>query len=240
MDYTEFKEILQKEAKKIKISLTEEKMSELFDFMRMLLKWNEKINLTAITNQNEIILKHFIDSFTINGYILKNNKVIDVGTGAGFPGVPLAILRDDVSFVLIDSLQKRINFINEVITKLKLKNVIAIHTRAEELAQNIEYREKYDIVTSRAVANMSTLLEYMVPFVKKEGICVCMKGSNIEEELKNSERAISILGARLEKREEFYLSNKDNKRNIIVIRKISETPKIYPRKQGKPAKEPIM
>ena len=240
MEYIEFSEILQKEAKKIKISLTEEKIKKLYKFMILLLEWNEKINLTAIVEPKEIILKHFIDSFTINGYISSNSKVIDVGTGAGFPGVPLAILREDVSFVLIDSLQKRINFINEVVKELDLKNIITIHTRAEELAQNSEYREKFDIVTSRAVANMSTLLEYMIPFTKKEGICICMKGSNIEEELKNCEKAVKILGARLEKREEFYLSNKENKRNIIIVKKVSKTPITYPRKQGKPAKEPII
>ena len=239
MEFAEFKETLQKEAKKIKVIVTDEKAEKLYNYMLSLLEWNKKINLTAITEPNDVILKHFVDSFTIHDYIKKDAKMIDVGTGAGFPGVPLAILRDDIRVTLIDSLQKRINFLNEVIATLGLQNVEAIHTRAEDLAQNEKYREQYDVVTSRAVANMSTLLEYMLPFSKVEGVCVCMKGSNVEEELASAEKAARVLGGRLEKREEFFLSNQDNKRNIIIIRKISNTPKQYPRGQGKPAKMPI-
>lgn len=240
MEFAEFKETLQKEAKKIKVIVTDEKVKKFYNYMLSLLEWNKKINLTAITEPNDVILKHFVDSFTIHDYIKKDAKMIDVGTGAGFPGVPLAILRDDIRVTLIDSLQKRINFLNEVITTLGLQNVEAIHTRAEDLAQNEEYREKYDVVTSRAVANMSTLLEYMLPFNRVEGVCVCMKGSNVDEELNAAEKAARVLGGRLEKREEFYLSNQDNKRNIIIIRKKANTPKGYPRGQGKPLKMPIM
>lgn len=239
MEFAEFKETLQKEAKKIKVIVTDEKAEKLYNYMLSLLEWNKKINLTAITEPNDVILKHFVDSFTIHDYIKKDAKMIDVGTGAGLPGVPLAILRDDIRVTLIDSLQKRINFLNEIIATLGLQNVEAIHTRAEDLAQNQEYREQYDVVTSRAVANMSTLLEYMLPFSKVEGVCVCMKGSNVEDELAAAEKAARVLGGRLEKREEFFLSNQDNKRNIIIIRKISNTPKQYPRGQGKPAKMPI-
>ena len=159
--------------------------------------------------------------------------------GQVFHGVPLAIIREDINVTLVDSLQKRINFLNDVIEKIKLNNVVAIHSRAEDLVQDLNYREKFDVVTSRAVANMSTLMEYMVPLNKKEGICICMKGANIEEELKKCENAVRILGSRLEKREEFFLANKENKRNIIIVKKISNTPKKYPRKQGKAAKEPI-
>lgn len=240
MEFAEFKETLKKEAKKIKVIVTDEKVKKFYNYMLSLLEWNKKINLTAITEPNDVILKHFVDSFTIHDYIKKDAKMIDVGTGAGFPGVPLAILRDDIRVTLIDSLQKRINFLNEVITTLGLQNVEAIHTRAEDLAQNEEYREKYDVVTSRAVANMSTLLEYMLPFNRVEGVCVCMKGSNVDEELNAAEKAARVLGGRLEKREEFYLSNQDNKRNIIIIRKKANTPKGYPRGQGKPLKMPIM
>lgn len=239
MEFAEFKDTLQKEAKKIKVIVTDEKAEKFYNYMLSLLEWNKKINLTAITEPNDVILKHFVDSFTIHDYIKKDAKMIDVGTGAGFPGVPLAILRDDIRVTLIDSLQKRINFLNEIIATLGLQNIEAIHTRAEELAQNEKYREQYDVVTSRAVANMSTLLEYMLPFSKVEGVCVCMKGSNVEEELASAEKAARVLGGRLEKREEFFLSNQDNKRNIIIIRKISNTPKQYPRGQGKPAKMPI-
>lgn len=239
MQFDEFKEILQKEAKKIKVTITDPKAEQFFRYMNLLREWNEKMNLTAITEPNDIILKHFVDSVTILDYIKKGANVIDVGTGAGFPGVPLAILREDIQITLVDSLKKRVNFLNEVTNTLGLTQVESIHARAEELAQSEDYRERYDIVTSRAVANMSTLLEYMIPFCKIDGVCICMKGSNVEEELKKSEKAARILGGRLEKREEFFLSNQENKRNIILVRKITYTPKQYPRKQGKPAKEPI-
>lgn len=239
MQFDEFKEILQKEAKKIKVTITDQKAEQFFRYMNLLREWNEKMNLTAITEPKDIILKHFVDSVTILDYIKKGANVIDVGTGAGFPGVPLAILREDIQITLIDSLKKRVNFLNEVTHTLGLTQVESIHARAEELAQSEDYRERYDIVTSRAVANMSTLLEYMIPFCKIDGVCICMKGSNVEEELKKSEKAARILGGRLEKREEFFLSNQENKRNIILVRKIAYTPKQYPRKQGKPAKEPI-
>ena len=239
MEFEEFKQILIKESKKIKIIITDDIAKKLYNYMCNLLEWNKKINLTAITNPNDIIIKHFIDSFTINTYINRDTSLIDIGTGAGFPGIPIAILREDLKITLVDSLQKRINFLNDVICKLELKNVIAIHSRAEEIGQDFNYREKFDIATSRAVTNMSTLAEYMIPFIKKDGICICMKGANVDEELKNCDKAVRVLGGRLEKREEFFLLNKENKRNIIIIRKVRSTPNEYPRKQIKILKEPI-
>ena len=219
--------------------LTDEMQQQFEDYMNLLLEWNEKINLTAITEEDEIILKHFVDSLTISKYIKEGKSIVDVGTGAGFPGVPLKIVRKDLKVTLVDSLNKRILFLNDVIEKLRLKEIETLHYRAEEFGQNKKYRESFDIATSRAVANLSTLVEYLLPLVKVGGICVCMKGSEIKEELENSKKAIEILGGEVEQVEEFYLPGTDIKRSIVMIKKISSTPKKYPRKPGTPAKEPI-
>ena len=234
MDQT-FKEKLSKKCPE----LIEEMQQQFEDYMKLLLEWNEKINLTAITEEDEIILKHFVDSLTISKYIKEGNSIVDVGTGAGFPGIPLKIARKDLKVTLVDSLNKRILFLNEVIEKLGLGDIETLHFRAEEFGQNKKYRESFDIATSRAVANLSTLVEYLLPLVKVGGICVCMKGSEIKEELENSKKAIEILGGEVEQVEEFYLPGTDIKRSIVIVKKISSTPKKYPRKPGTPAKEPI-
>lgn len=219
--------------------LTDKMQQQFEDYMKLLLEWNEKINLTAITEEDDIILKHFVDSLTISKYIKEGKSIVDVGTGAGFPGIPLKIAREDVKLTLVDSLNKRILFLNEVIEKLGLQKVETLHFRAEEFGQNKKYRESFDIATSRAVANLSTLVEYLLPLVKAGGICICMKGSEINEELENSKKAIQVLGGRIEQVEEFTLPESDIKRNIVIIAKIKETPMRYPRKPGTPAKEPI-
>ena len=234
MDQT-FKEKLSKKCPE----LIEEMQQQFEDYMKLLLEWNEKINLTAITEEDEIILKHFVDSLTISKYIKEGNSIVDVGTGAGFPGIPLKIARKDLKVTLVDSLNKRILFLNEVIEKLGLGDIETLHFRAEEFGQNKKYRESFDIATSRAVANLSTLVEYLLPLVKVGGICVCMKGSEIKEELENSKKAIEILGGEVEQVEEFYLPGTDIKRSIVIVKKISSTPKKYPRKPGTPAKVPI-
>ena len=239
MEKEEFSNKLKDSMKKINIEITEKQVDDFYNYMNLLLEWNEKINLTAITEENDIILKHFVDCGTILKYIKDNSSIIDIGTGAGFPGIPLKILNNSLKITLMDSLNKRIIFLNNVIDELKLSNIEAIHARAEELARNKNYREKYDISTSRAVANLSTLSEYMLPFVKKDGIAISMKGSNIDEELNNSKKAIKILGGKIEKIDNFNLVETDNLRNIIIIRKIEKTPKEFPRKAGKPSKEPI-
>ena len=203
----------------------------------LLIEWNKKINLTAITDEDEIRLKHFADSLTVANLIDNNSSIIDVGTGAGFPGIPLKIYNNTLKITLADSLNKRINFLNEVINQLELKDINAVHGRAEDLGQDKKYREKYDIAISRAVANMSTLSEYLLPFVKIGGKAICMKGPNIEEELNNAKTAIKKLGGEIEKVESFKL--KDMDRNIIVIKKVKETPINYPRKAGIPSKNPI-
>lgn len=239
MNKEEFKKVFMEYAKKIDIDINEEQINKFYDYMNLLIEWNNKINLTAITDYNEIILKHFVDSLTINKCIKENNYVVDVGTGAGFPGIPLKIIRDDIKIVLVDSLNKRINFLNEVIKELNLKNIETVHARAEEFGRNKKYRQKFDIATSRAVANLSTLSEYMIPLVKINGRCICMKGKEIKEELKDSLNAIKVLGGKVENVEEFELADNDINRSIIYILKEKDTPNKYPRKAGTPSKDPI-
>ncbi len=234
-----FNEKFLEKLNKIQLNVNDEVLNKFWVYMTNLLEWNEKINLTAITDEDDIILKHFIDSLTILEYIPEKSNVIDVGTGAGFPGIPLKIVREDINMTLMDSLNKRITFLNEIINKLGLKKINAIHSRAEELAKMPEHREKYDIAVSRAVANLSTLSEYMIPFVKVGGKCICMKGSNIEEELKTAKNAIKELGGEIEKVINFKLPDSDNERNIIIIKKVRNTKSKYPRKAGMPSKEPL-
>ena len=239
MELEEFTKIFNNYLEKLNLTLTEEQIEKFYNYMNLLIEWNKKINLTAIVEPKDIILKHFIDSLTIEKYIKKGETIIDVGTGAGFPGIPLKIAREDLKITLADSLNKRINFLNEVINKLDLKNIETIHTRAEELGKNKKYREKFDIATSRAVANMSTLSEYLIPFIKVKGRCICMKSSDIDTELENAKNAIKILGCKIESKDKFNLPNSDLGRSIIVLRKVKNTPSKFPRKAGTPAKEPI-
>ena len=236
---TVFYEVLLKKTQKINIKINNDQIHKFYKYMQLLLEWNEKINLTAITDENEIILKHFVDSLTVLKYINENDKIIDVGTGAGFPGIPIAIMMPNVIITLLDSLNKRINFLNKAIKELDLKNVETIHFRSEDCGKDMLYREKYDISIARAVANLSTLSEYLLPFVKIGGKMICMKGSEIEEELKNAEYAIKELGGEFVLKDEFKLPDSDIKRNIIIVKKVKYTPKIYPRKAGLPSKEPL-
>lgn len=239
MELEEFTKIFNNYLEKLNLTLTEEQIEKFYNYMNLLIEWNKKINLTAIVEPKDIILKHFIDSLTIEKYIKKGENIIDVGTGSGFPGIPLKIAREDLKITLADSLNKRINFLNEVINKLDLKNIETIHTRAEELGKNKKYREKFDIATSRAVANMSTLSEYLIPFVKVKGRCICMKSSDIDTELENAKKAINILGCEIESKDKFDLPNSDLGRSVIILRKVKNTPSKFPRKAGTPAKEPI-
>lgn len=233
------KELIEK-AKKVNIEIDDKKEEQFYNYMKLLLEWNEKINLTAITEQNDIILKHFIDSITINKYIEPSNSIIDIGTGAGFPGIPLKIMNQNKKITLVDSLNKRINFLNEVCKEISLENIQCIHARAEELASDLEYRENYETVVSRAVARLNVLIEYMLPFVKKGGLCICMKGPNIDRELEEAKNAIKVLGGKIKSVESFFLPDSDIERNVIIIEKVAETPKKYPRKAGLPSKQPII
>ena len=239
MDIKEFSNLMIDYGKEINIVFTEEQLQKFYKYMNLLIEWNEKINLTAIVEPKEIILKHFIDSLTIIKYIELNKSVIDIGTGAGFPGIPIKIMREDLDITLLDSLNKRIHFLNEVIQKLELKNITAVHARIEEYAKNKQYRETFDIATSRAVANMTTLSEYMLPMVALEGKAICMKGSEISDEISKSKNSIKVLGGEIAKIEEFTLPKTDNKRNLILIKKERQTPGKYPRKPGIPSKEPL-
>lgn len=232
------KTLLKEFANKISISLNEKQVDKFINYKNLLKEWNEKINLTAITDDEEIVIKHFIDSLTIEKYIEEDASIIDVGTGAGFPGIPIKIVREDIKLTLLDSLNKRILFLQEILNENNLENAICIHGRAEDFGKDLKYREKYDIATARAVANMSTLLELCMPFVKVGGKFICMKGNNLEE-IKDAENALKMLGGEIEKIENFIIPDTDIERNIIIVKKVKETPKQYPRKAGTPAKQPI-
>lgn len=236
-----FFDLMKIAANDVGLVLTDEQYGQFIKYMRLVQEWNEKINLTAITEDEEFVKKHFIDcikAFKSNA-IKKAKTIIDVGTGAGFPGVPIAILHPAAEITLLDSLNKRINFLNLVVKELDLKNVVTIHSRAEDGARNPELREKFDVATSRAVANMAVLSEFCMPYVKKNGYFVALKGPSIEEELTNGSNAIKILGGELKNIIEVSVEETDLKHNIVEILKINNCPKIYPRKAGTVTKKPL-
>lgn len=239
MEIQEFEEIFKEHTKMLNIDLDKKQIQQFYKYMELLLEWNKKINLTAIKEPKEVIIKHFVDSLTIAKYIPQGVTLVDMGTGAGFPGIPLKIYRNDIKITLVDSLNKRIKFLDEVIEKLKLEGIETKHARAEEFGKNSKYRETFDIATSRAVANLATLSEYLIPLVKVNGKCISMKGPDIEAELQNGKRAIKILGGKISNVDCFELPNTDIKRTILIIDKVEKTPLKYPRKPGMPAKEPI-
>lgn len=230
---------MQEKSKDLGVRFSVEQTEQFFEYMNLLIEWNEKMNLTAITEPEDIILKHFIDSITILKEIKDDVKLVDVGTGAGFPGIPISIMKPSIKVTLVDSLNKRLMFLQEVADKLNLNNINMLHMRAEELGQNKKYRESFDIATSRAVANLSTLSEYLIPLVKVNGKVISMKASSAQEEIKQANNAINVLGGAIKKIEEFNLPQSDIGRTIIVINKIKHTPKKYPRKSGIPSKEPL-
>ncbi len=239
MNIQEFSDFMIEYGKYIHVVFTEEQLQKFFQYMNVLIEWNQNINLTAIVEPKEIILKHFIDSLTVMKYMDLDKSVIDIGTGAGFPGIPIKIVRPDLKVTLLDSLNKRINFLNEIISLLDLKNIETVHARIEEYGKNMHYREKYDVATSRAVANLTTLSEYMLPMVKVKGKALYMKGADIEEELYKSQHSIKLLGGEMVKVESFSLPKSDYKRNILIVEKKVHTPMKYPRKPGIPSKDPL-
>jgi len=239
MNFDEFERKFKNNLIKINLQLNNEQIKQFYDYMNLLLEWNEKINLTAIVDPEEIIIKHFIDSLTVKDYIEDSSNIVDVGTGAGFPGIPIKIAFPNTKIVLLDSLNKRINFLNIVINKLNLKNIITKHCRVEDFGRDVKFREKFDYAISRAVAPMNILLEYLVPLIKINGKCICMKSNKINEELENSKNAIKELNVKLVTEKEFVLPNTDIRRTIVVFNKIKETHKKYPRKAGEPSKKPL-
>lgn len=238
MEETIFIQDIINQANAMNVTMKEKQAKQFYEYMLLLLEWNQKMNLTAITNPQEIMTKHFVDSITILTEIEEEKKVIDIGTGAGFPGIPIKIMQEKQNITLLDSLQKRITFLQEVIQKLNLQNMTAVHERVEEFA--MKNKEAYDIVTSRAVAKLNVLAEYMLPLTKIGGKAICMKANNIEEELKEAKKAIEVLGGTIEKVKTITLPNTNIERNIVVIQKEKNTPKIYPRKAGIPSKKPII
>ncbi len=234
-------QIFESKLNELGITLTDKQKQQFDKFYELLVEWNKVMNLTGITEYEEVNEKHFVDSLSIVKAIDMESveSVIDVGTGAGFPGIPLKIAFPHLKVVLLDSLNKRINFLNEVIAELGLTDIKTIHGRAEDYAKQTEYREKFDLCVSRAVANLSTLSEYCLPYVSVDGMFVPYKSGEIDEELGNSKKAVKILGGKIENVVKFQLPGTEIGRSFVKIRKIANTNKKYPRKAGLPAKEPL-
>ena len=234
------KNLLKEACLELNLSIDDRQIDEFLKYKDILLDWNNKINLTAITDDREIILKHFVDSLTVCKFVDFNGKsFIDVGTGAGFPAVPIKIFCKDANVTLLDSLNKRINFLKTVCSELNLENVSYIHSRAEDAGQDINLREKFDICVSRAVANLSVLSEFDLSFVKVGGYFIALKGPLLDEEIVEAKKAISVLGGEIEKIETIKIPFTDIQHKLVFIKKIRQTPKQYPRKAGKVSKNPI-
>lgn len=234
-------ELLKTSAEKMGIELSQNQLEKFDLYKKLLLEWNEKMNLTAITDDEGIAIKHFADSISVLPLIEnKNASLIDVGTGAGFPGIPLKIANDGFKVTLLDSLNKRITFLEEVKKELGIINLECIHSRAEDGGRNADLREKFDYCVSRAVARLSVLSEYCMPFVAVGGYFISLKGPDAAEELTEAQKAISVLGGKVEKVVEITIPESDLKHCAVVIKKIKSTPKAYPRKAGTAAKKPIV
>ncbi|MEY8339382.1 16S rRNA (guanine(527)-N(7))-methyltransferase RsmG [Lachnospiraceae bacterium 62-35] len=240
-----FKTFMTQELNREELPLKESQIEQFFEYYQMIIEKNKVMNLTAITELEDVIIKHFIDSLSLirafpmeekmeNGLV----KMIDIGTGAGFPGIPLKIVFPDLNITLLDSLNKRVIFLNEVIEQLHLVQIEAVHGRAEDFGRNDKFREKYDLCVSRAVANLSTLSEYCMPFVKKGGYFISYKSGKLEEELLKGRKAVKKLGGVIEEIVTFTLSN-SNERSLVKVRKTENISKTYPRKAGLPLKEPL-
>lgn len=233
-------DLLKRELDKLKIEWSDEMIDRFNIFYDLLLEWNKKINLTAITEYDDVVIKHFIDSILILTFTdIDNKRLIDVGTGAGFPGIPLKILKPDCEIFLIDSLNKRVRFLEYVSDSLGLRNITLLHGRAEDLARDKGLRETFDYSVSRAVSNLSTLSEYCIPFLKRGGSFISYKSDKSDDEIKSSLNAIKILGSKIETVEERYLPGGEIKRKFVVIKKINEVSYKYPRKAGIPVKDPL-
>lgn len=227
---------LKKIFEKYKINVNFEQEEQFNKYFSLLIETNKVLNLTAITDEDEVLVKHFIDSVLPYNQFNKNSTVVDIGSGAGFPALPLKIIRPDLDIYMVDSLNKRVNFLNNVINSLKFDKIFAIHSRAEDFAK--KNREKFDYAVARAVAQLNTLVEYLLPLLKIGGKAIIYKSSKLEEEIKNAEKAIEILGGKIEKIEKYTLE--DMERNILIIKKIKNTPQKYPRDKNKPKLTPLI
>ena len=233
--------VLEKGLKNINIAYDNEKIEKIVKYYKMIIEWNKNINLTTIVDEEEFINKHILDSLLLAKHVNFNKigNIIDVGTGAGFPGIPIKIFYGNISVTLLDSLKKRVLFLEKAADYLELKDVFTIHGRAEDYGQNIEYREKFDLCVSRAVSNLSVLSEYCIPFIKNGGTFIAYKSSNVDNEIKSSGDAILKLGGKVVSVEKTILPNTDIERTFIIIKKDVSTSSIYPRKAGTPLKNPL-
>ncbi|MDA3730932.1 16S rRNA (guanine(527)-N(7))-methyltransferase RsmG [Niameybacter massiliensis] len=237
----DIKEQLIEGARNLNVQLTDQQVEQLIQYKEILVEWNEKMNLTAITEDFEVITKHFLDCLTVQSSIdlTKVETLVDVGTGAGFPGLVLKIAFPNVKITLIDSLNKRLKFLQHVIDTLGLQNIECVHGRAEDLGKNKLYREKFEVCASRAVANLAVLSEYTLPFVKKGGYLIALKGQKLDEELVEGEKAIKILGGEIDQIFDVVVPYTDLNHRIAKIKKVKETPRKFPRKAGEPTKAPL-
>lgn len=239
----QFEQLLRGECREIGVELSDTQVTQFFQYFELLVQWNQVMNLTAITEMGDVVTKHFVDSLLLNQKLLQIKTsqfyCIDVGTGAGFPGIPLKIAFPQLEVVLLDSLNKRVGFLNEVTEKLGLSGITAVHGRAEDFGRDPKYREQFDLCVSRAVANLSTLAEYCMPFVKKGGMFVSYKSGKAGEEIAQAKKAVHVLGGEIDPQESVLLPGTDVERTFVIIKKLGITPKKYPRKAGVPGKTPI-
>ncbi len=239
--FDKFTELMREELSEFSIELSEHQLHQFYQYFELLVEWNKVMNLTAITELEDVVTKHFVDSLSLVKAVsdLSDEKILDMGTGAGFPGIPLKIAFPKLKITLLDSLNKRINFLNEVIGQLQLGEIEAVHGRAEDYGRDKLYREQYDYCVSRAVANLSTLSEYCMPYVKIGGAFIPYKSGKIEEELNQAKGAVKLLGGKIEEVVTFLLPKTDVERSFVIVRKTEGTSKKYPRKAGLPGKEPL-
>ena len=239
----QFAQWMEEECSQIGVTLSEKQMEQFFQYYEMLIQWNEVMNLTAITEMDQVVTKHFVDSMSLVKAVSelgsKEIRIMDLGTGAGFPGIPLKIAFPNLKLTLLDSLNKRVKFLNEVIGTLGLEKIEAVHGRAEDFGRNPKYRGQFDLCVSRAVANLATLSEYCMPFVKVGGAFIPYKSGKVEEELNQARGAVKLLGGKIENTVSFELPKTEGERTLVVIRKVESTAKKYPRKAGMPGKEPL-